>query len=165
MTEASPDLHADYTAAWKARPWGERTELRVAAMKGQRARNREDAALSLWWIQDELRSGLRSTLLWTIATVVALFLLVWALSGGEPPGITEVLRWNPFLPLFVLVPFWSTFRRRPRLRAAAQLNAAVLAGETFNSPPDPEEAERLLRRARKEGWFRGTRPEQPLGGR
>jgi hypothetical protein len=157
---SSDDIQADYTAAWKALPRRERADLTQAALKGQRSVNRWDAAITLWWVQRELRYGVRNALLTAVAVVAVLLVLAWVVDGVPPTSFGNVLRAVPLLPVFLLIPIATTGMRRPRLRIAAQLNASVLAGKTFDGPPDPEEAERLLRRARKEGWFRGTRPER-----
>ena len=163
MTADTADLQADYKAAWKALPRSERTELTRAALKGHRAVNRWDAAVTLWWTQQELRYGLRNSLAVGVGAAVGVTLVSWVLTGSPPAGIAEIFQANPMLPVFFLIPFASASLRRPRLRVSAQFNAAVLAGKKFDGPPDPEEAERLLARARKEGWFRGTRPETDPG--
>lgn len=163
MTSAPEDLHAGYKAAWKALPRRDRMELTQAALKGHRSVNRWDAAVTLWWSQRELRYGLRNSLLVAAGVAVGLSVLSWVLTGVPPTSIFAIFQSNPMLPVFLLIPFASAGLRRPRLRVSAQVNAAVLAGKTFDAPPDPEEAERLLARARKQGWFRGPRPEPDPG--
>lgn len=160
MTEGSTDFYADYTVAWKALPRQDRIALTSAALKGSRAVNRWDAAITLWWVQRELRYGVRNALIVAVGIVVGLLIFAWVVDGVAPTSFGNVLRAVPLLPVFLLIPLAASSLRRPKLRIAAQQNAAVLAGKTFDGPPDPEEAERLLRRARKEGWFRGTRPQR-----
>lgn len=149
----------DYAAAWKALPRRERMELSSAAVRGIRSRNRWDAALTLWWTQRELRRGPWPALIFAVIVIVGLLVYSFVRTGQLPVTPSAFFEAVPMLPVLVLLPMLTHRSRKPRLRHSAQLNAALLAGKKFDGPPDPEEAERLLARARKEGWFRGTRPE------
>ena len=73
MTDAT-DLQADYKAAWKALPRRDRIALTSAALKGHRSINRWDAAVTLWWVQRELRYGVRNALLTAAGFVVGWYL-------------------------------------------------------------------------------------------
>ena len=156
---SAPQAEVDYPVAWKALPRADRALLVRAAMGGHRAINRWDAAITLWWTQRELRYGHWRDLIVSVFIGIAVTGFAWARSGEVPTSIGDVFAASPLLPLFVLIPLASQATRRPRLRRSAQLNAAVLAGRSFDGPPDPEEAERLLAQAKREGWFRGTRPQ------
>ena len=154
------DGQPDYRTVWTSLPRTERAQLSQAALKGQPSANRWDAALTLWWVQRELRYAIRNSLLIACAMVLVLLLFAWVVDGVPPTSFGNVLRAVPLLPVFLLIPLASTGMRRPRLRIAAQLNAGVLAGKKLEGPPAPEEAERLLARARTQGWFRGSRPKR-----
>ena len=148
----------EYMEAWKALSGRDRMEVTQAALRGQPAANRWDAAITLWWTQRELRNGVRNSLIGVGVLVVVLVILEWVLTGEPPTNPRTLVERNPLLPVFFLIPIASGSLRRPKLRRSAQINAGVLAGRKFDEPPDAEEAQRLLYRARKEGWFRGTRP-------
>lgn len=150
----------DYAAAWKALPRRERNELASAAVRGVRSRNRWDAAITLWWTQRELRRGGWPSLAFAGAVIIGLVVFSIVRTGQWPTSFGAFFETVPLLPVLILLPILTARSRKPKLRYSAQLNAAVLAGKKFDGPPDPEEAERLLVRARKEGWFRGTRPER-----
>ena len=155
----TPAASSDYGVAWKSLSRQDRTFLVRAAMGGHRSINKWDAAITLWWTQRELRIGLWRDLGLALVIVAGLIMFAWARTGQAPAGLGDIFNASPLLPVFLLIPIASSASRRPRLRRSAQLNAAVLAGQTFEGPPDPDEAERLLALARKEGWFRGTRPQ------
>ena len=159
MTARPADpVQAEYAAAWRGLPRPDRGELTQAALRGQRAVNPWDAAITLWWTQRELQTGLKSALVVAVSVVLVLIGYMWVTTGDPPTTLRALFTASPVLPVFLVIPFLTQSVRRPRLRRAAQLNAQLLAGKTFSGPPDPEEAQRLLNRARKEGWFRGTRP-------
>lgn len=155
----TPDPGNDYSVAWKLLPRRDRALLTQAAMRGHRSVNKWDAAITLWWAQRELRIGLWRDLAVAGVIVLGLIVFAWARTGQAPTSLGDIFTASPLLPVFLLIPIASSASRRPRLRRSAQLNAAVLAGKSFQGPPDPQEAERLLALARKEGWFRGTRPQ------
>lgn len=150
---------ADLHQAWKALPRQDRTELASACTRGLRGVNRYDAALMLWWSRRQVRQGPWAVLRFALF-VVAVVLVVHVVTSGGVRSLSTVLETNPILPVLPLIPLASWVFRRPKLQQAITLNAAVLAGRQFDGPPDPEEAERLLALARKEGWFRGTRPQR-----
>jgi hypothetical protein len=160
VTDPAQSQSDYYLAAWKALTRRERLELTAAAMRGLRPANRWDAAITLWWTQRELRYGLRNSLLGVGILAVVLVLLEWALTGTPPTNPGEMLRRNPMLPVFFLIPIAAGTVRRPKLRRSAQVNAAALTGKQVDSPPDAEETERLLTRARKQGWFKAARPKR-----
>jgi hypothetical protein len=155
VTTASDDARD----GWKGLPPAERNNLIRAAGRGERGINRRDAAYMLWWSSNELRRGPWPALR-VAAIVVAGVLVTQAMTlGADFDDLEGFFQWVGLLPVVLLIPMVSWTLRRPKLQRAAQLNAAVLAGKPFEGPPDPEDAERLLARARKEGWFRGTRPD------
>ena len=150
----------EYATAWKALPRRDRSRLSSAAVRGIRSVNRTDAALTLWWTQRELRRGPWPSLILAGIVIVGLLVYSFVRSGQLPATPSAFFEAVPLLPVIVLLPITTHRSRKPRLRHSAQLNAAVLAGRKFDGPPDPEEAERLLALARKEGWLRGMRPER-----
>lgn len=156
-TAAAESVAAEYEAAWKALPRHDRGELVRAATRGHRAVNRWDAALMLWWTQKQLSKSAWSGMWLGLAIAATVIGWYWIVEGFDVRGLLAA---NPLLPVFLLIPWSGSRTRKIKLRHSARLNAAVLAGRSFDGPPDPEEAERLLARARIEGWFRGTRPQR-----
>lgn len=155
---ASPAEQA--RVAWQALPPRDRVELTKAATKGQRGINRADAAYMLWFATNELRRGPWPAMRIALIVVVALLVnqaLVMGISVADAGGF---LGWIGLIPVVLLIPFTSWTLRRPKLERSARLNAALLAGREFDSPPDPEASERLFALALKEGWLRGTRPQR-----
>ena len=155
----TPQTSGDYSVAWKSLPRNDRALLVQAAMRGHRCVTKWDAAITLWWTQRELRVGLWRDLGLAGILVAGLIAFAWARTGQAPSSLADIFNASPLLPVFLLIPIAASSMRRPRLRRSAQLNAAVLAGKSFEGPPDAEEAERLLALARRKGWFRGTRPQ------
>ena len=155
----TPDASSDYSVAWKSLPRQDRALLTRAAMGGHRSINKWDAAITLWWTQRELRFGMWRDVSLAVGIALGLALYAWGRTGDLPTTVNDMISVSPLFPIIILIPIAASSFRRPRLKRSAQLNAAVLAGKVFEGPPDPEEAERLLALARKEGWFRGTRPQ------
>lgn len=127
------------------------------AARGLRGRNRKDAAFMLWWATQELKRGPRPGL--TVAGAIIAAVIFTQLANGAAPSEIIGSIGSSAIPIILLIPLATWFFRRPKLQRSIQLNAGVLEGRTFEGPPDPEEAERILARAKREGWLRGTRPE------
>ena len=146
-----------FKAAWQSLSRENRATLASDAARGLRGRNRKDAAFMLWWATEELKRGARPGLV--VAGAIAATILFAQISAGATP--LEALRGvgSSAIPIIMLIPLATWFFRRPKLQRSVQLNAAVLSGKTFDGPPDPEEAARILALAKREGWLRGTRPE------
>lgn len=158
MTAGAPPQAADYREVWNALSRRERGELTQAALRGQRPANRWDAAISLWWAQRELRRGLAVAVGIGLGVVALLLVVAWLATGTLPTSVGEALQVSPMLPVLALIPIATAGSRRPKLKRAAQINAATLAGKALASPPDVAEADRLLLQARTKGWFTPTRP-------
>lgn len=155
MSEAAAD--DSFKAAWQSLSRENRAALASDAARGLRGRNRQDAAFMLWWATQELKRGARPGLV--VAGAICAAILLAQISAGASP--LEALRGigSSAIPIILLIPLATWFFRRPKLQRTIQLNAAVLSGKTFDGPPDPEEAARILALAKREGWLRGTRPE------
>lgn len=143
---------------WRSLSRSDRATLASDAARGLRGRNNKDAALMLWWATKELRRGPR-TALWTAAAIVATIIGLQLVTGRDLAEVARSLV-SSISPIILLIPLATWVFRRPKLQRSVQLNAAVLSGKTFDGPPDPEEAERILARVKREGWLRGTRPER-----
>ena len=144
-----------YPAAWKSLSREKRSELVRDAMRGKPPANRTDAALTLWWVQQQIRMGARPALAVAIAFIVLLVAASWAGTGAPPADFGEFFRTQPLFPIFLLVPFAAWGIRRPKLQRAAQISAGVLTGKPLDSAPDAEHTERLLARAPKPGRSTG----------
>jgi hypothetical protein len=147
-----------FKAAWQSLSREDRATLASDAARGLRGRNRKDAAFMLWWATHELKRGPRPGL--TVAAAIAVG-IIWAqMAGGASLGEAVGGIGSTAIPIILLIPLATWHFRRPKLHRSLQLNAAVPTGKSFEGPPDPEEAERILARAKREGWLRGTRSDR-----